>query len=123
MHIVSNKLDLKKLADQFHLPPQGSGFVTGTLDASGSLNQLTAALNVQGRELQSPALPKVEAAFDLNLKLQDKHFSLKAAVTKPDFLPLSITGTLPFDLQKTLAEKKLKLDTPLDVAVRCPGHR
>ena len=121
VHVVSSKLDLKKLAEQFHLPPQATGLVTGSLDATGSLHELSAALKIQGRELQSPALPKLTgAAFDLDLVLKNNRFDLNAAVTKPDFLPLKVTGTVPFNLQQTLADKKLNLDAPLDLAVRMP---
>ncbi len=120
VHVVSNKLDLKKLAEQFHLPPQGSGFVTASIDVGGSLSAIDAALKVKGEELESPALKKVKAAFNLDLTLKDKKADLKAVISQPTYLPVTITGHVPVDLQKIMADKKIDMSTPLDVAVKMP---
>lgn len=121
IEVASNKLDLKKLAEQFHKPVHVSGLVTGNLTVKGSLNKPNAVLTVEGRELQSPKYPTLApATFDMKLRLIDDRLDVDAAITQPEFLPLAIKGYVPFNLPKTIAAKKVKLDAPLNVNINMP---
>src|SRR5207253_11370026 len=67
----SENLDIKKLFQHVGLKPAASGLLNVKLDASGTLADLNARLDVQMRNLRAENLPKFEpASVDLSAQTQ-----------------------------------------------------
>ena len=58
----SANLDLKKLFDDFGMEPTASGFLSIKLQAGGTLADLQAHLDVEGRDLRNPKLTNLDPA-------------------------------------------------------------
>jgi len=58
----SANLDLKKLFDDFGIEPLASGLLSVKLQAGGTLANLQARLDVDGRDLRNPKLPNLDPA-------------------------------------------------------------
>jgi autotransporter translocation and assembly factor TamB len=117
----SENLDLKKLFADLGAPPLGTGLLTVKLDANGTLAQVVGRLDVQMRDLHSANYPKLEpATFDLAAELQDNRLSWNGRLQQTKIQPVLITGNIPFDISKMIAEKRFDEETPLTAKVQMP---
>src|SRR5205823_4370882 len=58
----TENLDLKKMFDDFGLPPSASGFVSVKLQADGMLSDFRARLDLDGRDLRNPKFSNLDPA-------------------------------------------------------------
>jgi hypothetical protein len=74
----SANLDLKKLFDDFGMEPTASGFLSIKLQAGGTLADLQAHLDVEGRDLRNPKLTNLDpATFRLSADAAGKKSMLR----------------------------------------------
>jgi autotransporter translocation and assembly factor TamB len=117
----SENLDLKKLFADLGAPPLGTGLLTVKLDAQGTLAQVVGRFDVQMRDLHSANYPKLEpATFDLAAELQNNRLSWNGRLQQTKIQPVLITGNIPFDISKMIAEKRFDEETPLTAKVQMP---
>ena len=65
--------------------------------------------------------PKLEpATFELAAELQNNQLALDGRLQQAKIQPLQITGNLPFDISKIIAERKFDEETPLTAKVQLP---
>jgi autotransporter translocation and assembly factor TamB len=117
----SENLDLKRLFADLGAPPLATGLMSVKLDAQGTLAQATGRLDVQMRDLHSADYPKLEpATFDLVAEVQNNQLAFNGRLQQTKIQPLQITGNLPFDVSKMIAEKRFDEETPLTAKVQMP---
>ncbi|HYR21433.1 MAG TPA: translocation/assembly module TamB domain-containing protein [Chthoniobacterales bacterium] len=117
----SENLDIKKLFQDVGLKPAASGLLNVKLDASGTLADLNARLDVQMRNLRAENLPKFEpASFDLIAQAQGKQLTISGKLQQAKIQPLELTAKFPFDVPKIVHEKKLADETPMTAKIRLP---
>ncbi|PYJ10301.1 MAG: hypothetical protein DMF06_06680, partial [Verrucomicrobia bacterium] len=117
----SENLDLKKLFDDLGTKPLVTGLINVKLDAQGTLAQLGGRLDVRMSDLHSADYPKLEpATFDLVADLQNNQLAFNGKLQQTKIQPVQITGNLPFDVSKMIAEKKFDEETPLTAKVQLP---
>ena len=115
----SENLDIKKLFQDVGLKPAASGLLNVKLDASGTLADLNARLDVQMRNLRAENLPKFEpASFDLIAQAQGKQLTISGKLQQAKIQPLELTANFPFDVPKIVHEKKMADETPVTAKVR-----
>ena len=121
VNFQSENIEIKKLFEDVGSKPVASGVVNVKLDAQGTLAQLDAHLNVQGRDLRSARVPNLEpASFDLTAQTKDGQLVINGKVQQPKIQPLELTANLPFNAAKALREQKLADDTPVTAKIRLP---
>jgi autotransporter translocation and assembly factor TamB len=115
----SENLDIKKLFQDVGLKPAASGLLNVKLDASGTLADLNARLDVQMRNLRAENLPKFEpASFDLIAQAQGKQLTISGKLQQAKIQPLELTANFPFDVPKIVHEKKMAAETPVTAKMR-----
>jgi hypothetical protein len=117
----SENLDIKKLFQDVGLKPAASGLLNVKLDASGTLADLNARLDVQMRNLRAENLPKFEpASFDMTAQTQGRQLSISGKLQQAKIQPLELTANFPFDVPKIVHEGKLSDETPVTGKMRLP---
>jgi len=115
----SENLDIKKLFQDVGLKPAASGLLNVKFDASGTLADLNARLDVQMRNLRAENLPKFEpASFDLIAQAQGKQLTISGKLQQAKIQPLELTANFPFDVPKIVHEKKMADETPVTAKMR-----
>src|SRR5947207_8962471 len=110
----SENLDIKKLFQDVGLKPAASGLLNVKLDASGTLADLNARLDVQMRNLRAENLPKFEpASFDFSAQAQGKKLTISGKLQQAKIQPLELTANFPFDVPTIVHDKKLPDETPV----------
>jgi TamB, inner membrane protein subunit of TAM complex len=117
----SANLDLKKLFDDFGMEPAASGFLSIKLVAGGTLADLQARLDVDGRDLRNPRLPNLDpATFRLSADAAGKKINVTGELKQARIQPVSINATMPFDAGEILSTRSFDENTPLQATVRLP---
>ena len=117
----SENLDIKKLFQDVGIKPVASGLLNVKLDASGTLADLNARLDLQMRNLRSESLPKFEpASLDVIVQAQGKQLTISGKLQQAKIQPLELTANFPFDVPKIVQEKKLADETPMTAKMRLP---
>jgi autotransporter translocation and assembly factor TamB len=117
----SANLDLKKLFDDFGMEPTASGFLSIKLQAGGTLADLQAHLDVEGRDLRNPKLTNLDpATFRLSADAAGKKINVTGELKQSKIQPVSIAATMPFDAGKILSTRSFDENTPLQATVRMP---
>ena len=117
----SENLDLRKLFEDIGAKPLATGLINVKLDAQGTLAQLVARLDVQMRDLHSADYPQLEpATFDLVADLRNNQLAFNGKLQQTKIQPVLITGNVPFDVPRIIADKKFDDDTPLTAKVQLP---
>lgn len=117
----SKNIDIKKLFQDVGAKPVASGVLNVKLDASGTIADLNARLDVQLRDVRSESLPKFEpATFDLTALSQHDRLSVSGKLQQSKIQPMELSADLPFDIPKIARERKIPDDTPLTAKVRLP---
>jgi hypothetical protein len=117
----SANLDLKKLFDDFGVEPAASGFLSIKLQAGGTLEDLQAHADIEGRDLRNPKLTNLDpATFRLSADAAGKKINVTGELKQPRIQPVSITATMPFDAGKILSTRSFDENTPLQATVRLP---
>src|SRR5436853_4267776 len=117
----STNLDLKKLFDDFGIEPAASGFLSVKLQAGGTLADLQAHLDVDGRDLRNPKLTNLDpATFRLSADAAGNKLNLAGELKQPKIQPVSIAATMPLDAGKILSTRSFDENTPVQATVRLP---
>ncbi|MEY2601932.1 MAG: translocation and assembly module TamB, partial [Verrucomicrobiota bacterium] len=117
----SENLDIKKLFQDVGLKPTASGLLNVKVNASGTLADLNARLDVQMRNLRAENLPKFEpASFDLSAQAQGNQLKISGKLQQAKIQPLELTADFPFDVPKIVHEGKLPDETPVTGKMRLP---
>ena len=117
----SENLDLKKLCEDIGAKPLGSGLLGVKLDAGGTLADMTARLEVQARELRSPAAPKFEpASFDLTADMKNNQLVVDGKIQQAKIQPVTIAASLPLNVGRILEQKRFDENTPITAKVEMP---
>ncbi len=117
----SENLDIKKLFQDVGLKPAASGLLNVSFDASGTLADLNARLDVQMRDLRSLNLEKFEpASVDLIAQTKGKELTITGKLQQAKIQPLELTTNFPFDVPKIAAEGRLADETPVNAKLRLP---
>src|SRR5437867_1114620 len=107
--------------DDFGIEPVASGSLSVKLQAGGTLADLQARLDVEGRELRNPTLPNLDpATFRVSADAAGNKLNLVGELKQPKIQPVSIAATMPFDAGKILSTRSFDENTPLQAAVRMP---
>ncbi|PYJ49865.1 MAG: hypothetical protein DME87_08135, partial [Verrucomicrobia bacterium] len=117
----SDNLDIKKVFEDLGVKPMASGIFNATLDAQGTIADLTARLDLQMRDLRSERWPKLEpATFDLNAQASHDQLAISVKLQQTRIQPLEVSASLPFDIPKIVRARKLPDDTPITAKARLP---
>ena len=117
----SANLDIKKLFQDVGLKPAASGLLNVKLNATGTLADLNARLDVQMRNLRSESIPKFEpASLDLSAQAQGKQLTIAGKLQQAKIQPLELTANFPLDVPKIVHDKKLADETPVNGKMRLP---
>lgn len=117
----SANLDLKKLFDDLGMEPAASGFLSIKLQAGGTLADLQARVDVEGRDLRNPKLPNLDpATFRVAVDAVAHKLNVTGELKQPRIQPVSIAATMPFDAGKILSTRSFDENTPLQATVRLP---
>ena len=117
----SANLDIKKLFQDIGLKPAASGSLNIKFDASGTLADLNARLDVQMRDLRSLNLEKFEpASVDLTTQIKGKELTVTGKLQQAKIQPLELNANLPLDVPKIAELGKLPDDTPVNAKLRLP---
>src|SRR5207247_4438066 len=103
------------------LKPAASGLLNVKLNATGTLADLNARLDVQMRNLRSEDLPKIEpASLDLSAQAQGKQLTIAGKLQQAKIQPLELTANFRLDVPKIVNDKKLAGETPVNGKMRLP---
>lgn len=117
----SENLDLKRLFDDLGIKAMTSGIANARLDASGTIADLNARLDVQVRDIRSEYWPKMEpATFELTAQTAQNRLTASGKLQQPRIQPLEITANVPFDVPKIVQARGFADDTPISAKARLP---
>jgi len=82
------------------------------LQAGGTLANLQARLDVDGRDLRNPKLPNLDpATFRVSADAAGNKLNLVGELKQPKIQPVSIAATMPFDAGKILSTRSFDENT------------
>jgi autotransporter translocation and assembly factor TamB len=117
----SENLDLKRLFDDLGIKAMTSGIANARLDASGTIADLNARLDVQVRDIRSEYWPKMEpATFELTAQTAQDRLTLSGKLQQTRLQPIEINAIMPFDIPKIARARKVPDDTPITAKARVP---
>ncbi len=117
----SENLDLKRLFDDLGIKAMTSGIANARLDASGTIADLNARLDVQVRDIRSEYWPKMEpATFELTAQTAQNRLTASGKLQQPRIQPLEINASMPFDVPKIVQARGFPDDTPIAAKARVP---
>ena len=119
--IQSENLDLKRLFDELGIKAMPSGFMNARLDAGGTVGDLNARLDMQVRDIRTEYWPKMEpATFELSAQAMQDRLTFSGKLQQARIQPAEITGSMPLDIPKIAAARKVPDDTPITAKARIP---
>ncbi len=114
-------IDLKNLAKTLGMKSTISGVLNASLDASGTVADLNARLNVDVRDLRDEQWPKMQpASFGLTAQVAQDRLTASGKLQHPQIQPLELNLNMPFDFPKIVRARGLPDDTPISATVRLP---
>jgi autotransporter translocation and assembly factor TamB len=117
----SENLNLKRLFDDLGMKAMTSGIANARLDATGTIADLNARLDVQVRDLRSEYWPKMEpATFELSAQTSQNRLTASGKLQQPRIQPLELTANVPFDVPKIVQARGFPDDTPISARARLP---
>ena len=121
-HLTGKNMDLARLASSFGISVPVSGTASFDLNASGTLSKPDVKLAIEARSLKSTKVAAAAPAdVDVNLLLADAHLTLAAIARQRDIQPLTVNATLPFELEKVLAQPALAQELPVQMNLKLPA--
>jgi autotransporter translocation and assembly factor TamB len=122
VQLTGNNVDIAKILSSAGVTEPVSGSVSLALSAGGTLAKPDVKLSVAARSVKSPKAASVAPAdVDLKLNVADARLTLDAVAKQRDIQPLTVTASLPFDVEKLREQPALLRDLPLMVAVKLPA--
>lgn len=117
----SKNLDLGKLSRWGSADPLVSGQMNLALEASGSMENLSATLEAKASGLQSPSSKELApATAAVSVGLKDHQLRLEGTITQRLMQPLRLTGVLPLNLPQLLESGRPDPASPLDLRLQLP---
>src|SRR5438067_6889227 len=117
----SANLDLKKLFDDFGMEPVASGLLSVKLQAGGTLANMQARLDVDGRDLRNPQLPNLDpATFRVSADAAGNKLNLVGELKQPKIQPVNIAAIMSFDAGNILSTRSFDENTPVQATARLP---
>ncbi len=117
----TENLDLKKMFENFGMTPAASGMVSLKFDATGTLSDLRARLDVDARDLRNPKFNNLDpATFRFTAEAGDKKLNIAGELKQSKIQPVAIAASMPFDAGKVLSTQSLDENTPVQGTVRLP---
>jgi hypothetical protein len=117
----SESLDLKKMFENFGMKPAATGTVSVKFDASGTLSDLRARLDVDARDLRNSQYANLDpATLRLTAEAAEKKLSVVGELKQARIEPVAIAATMPLDAGKVLSTGSLDQNTPVNATVRLP---
>jgi hypothetical protein len=119
--VQSENLDLKKLFSDLGIKAGTSGTLNARLDADGTIEDLSASLKVQMRDLRNDRWPKMEpATFEVNAQAVHDQLTVLGKLQQPRIQPLDLNANMPFNIPKIVRAGKFPDDTPITAKARLP---
>jgi hypothetical protein len=117
----SENIDIKKLFEDVGLKPAASGTMNVKAEASGTISDLNARLDVEMRDLRSEKFAKLEpATFNLTAQTQNGQFAISAKLQQAKIQPMEATANFPLNVPRIARERKLPEDTPVTAKLHLP---
>ncbi len=121
INFQTENLDINKLAKDFGTEVPVTGLASVKLDAQGTLEKLRANLDLQLTGLKSEKLEDfTPATFGLNARLENNQLVVDGKLEQARISPVQITASLPLDVARIVADKKLDEQTPVRAKVQMP---
>ena len=120
--ISGSNVDIAQLFTGFGMTAPASGKISWDLSATGTLAKPDVKLTVSGRALKSPqAASLAPADLDAKVNITDSRLTLDAVARQRDIQPLTVSASVPFDLEKLRGQPALLRELPLMIAVKMPS--
>lgn len=120
--LTGRNVDLAKILSSAGVSKPLSGNVSGDLSVGGTLGKPEVKLSVAAHAVKSPRAASVAPAdVDVKLSVSGSRLTLDAVAKQRDIQPITVTASLPFDVEKLRAQPALLRDLPLMIAVKMPA--
>jgi autotransporter translocation and assembly factor TamB len=117
--VQSQNLDLKRVAEDLGIKSPISGIVNSRLDASGTIADINARLDVRAVELRNQDWPNMEAGtFELSAQTAQNRLTASGKLQQARIQPLEINASMPFDVTKIVRDRGFPDDTPITAKAR-----
>lgn len=117
--LVSSDIAIDSFFPKGQAPAKG--IVKVGITARGTIDQPNARVTVTGRGLQAKAAATLApASLDADFTLLGPQLSLKARFVQASFSPVEIAGTVPLPLKQILHDRKVDMQSPVQLSVRVP---
>jgi autotransporter translocation and assembly factor TamB len=121
VNIQSENLDLKKLSEDLGMTPPVRGEMSVKADAQGTLDQLTATLDLRMTGLRSEKYAELQpATFDLGARIQNNQLIVSGKLQQTRIEPVQIDATIPFNVSKIIEARKIDENSPVVGSIRMP---
>jgi hypothetical protein len=121
VQLVSKNADIAQLLASAGISAPVSGKISGDLSVGGTLSKPEMKLGIAGRGLKSgKAASLAPADLDAKANLADARLTLDAVVKQRDIQPLTLSASLPFDVEKLRSQPELVRELPLQASLKMP---
>ncbi len=118
----TEKLDLAKLLAALGQKPAASGSIDADIKLNGTLGQLAGAIVVKAQNVRAAAAGNTlsPARIDVNAVFAQNRIDATATVKQAPLQTFTAKAVLPLDFARVIAEPRVALDAPVDVAIDLP---
>jgi autotransporter translocation and assembly factor TamB len=117
----SENIDLKKLFEDFGAKPAATGTVNVKMEASGTISDLDARLDLEMRDVRTQKFASLEpATFHLGAESQHDQLTISGKLQQTKIQPLELTANLPFNVPQIIRDKRIAEETPIHGSLRLP---
>ena len=121
-HLTGTDVDIAQLFTSAGMPSPVSGKISADLVLDGTFKKPAMSLSIAGRALKNPKTASLAPAdFDAKISIADSRLTLDVVAKQRDIQPITVSASLPFDVEKLIAQPALLRELPLMVAVKMPA--
>ncbi len=121
-HLTGTNVDIAQLFMSAGMPSPVSGKISADLALGGTFTKPEMSLTVTGRALKNPqAASLAPADLDAKVSIAGSRLTLDAVAKQRDIQPITVSASLPFDVEKLIAQPSLLRELPLMIAVKMPA--
>ena len=96
-----------------------TGQLSGSIALGGNIGAPQVAVGLKGRNLQVAAAKTLQpCSAAASLIFRDDRIALNGVISQPGLSSFQITGAMPLPLKKTIAERRIDMDTPVTAAIK-----
>ena len=122
VQLVSKNADIAQLLASAGISAPVSGKISGDLSVGGTLAKPEMKLSIAGRGLKSAkAASLAPADLDAHVNLASARLTVDAVMKQRDIQPLTLSASLPFDVEKLRTRPDLMRELPLRVSLKMPA--